>query len=55
MCIVASRVNTPPVAVVKPSTQEVNEPNDLVIDGSGMLVCYLDYVGFLGFLACIKQ
>lgn len=30
-------MNKPPVAIVKPATQEVNEPNDLVIDGSGML------------------
>jgi len=35
--VVASRVNRRPVAVAKPSTQEVNQPNDLVIDGSGML------------------
>jgi len=26
------------MAIVKPSTQEVNEPNDLVIDGAGMSV-----------------
>jgi len=38
VCVVASRVNRPPVAVAKPSTQEVNQPNDLVIDGSGILI-----------------
>jgi len=37
--VVASRVNKPPVAIVKPATQEVNEPNDLVIDGSGLFIC----------------
>jgi len=31
----ASRINEFPMAIAKPSTQEVNQPNDLVIDGSG--------------------
>jgi hypothetical protein len=31
----ASRINQAPVAIAKPSMQEVNQPNDLVIDGSG--------------------
>jgi len=35
-------VNKPPVALAKPSTQEVNEPNDLVIDGSGTLIDYFN-------------
>lgn len=43
ICFVASRVNTPPVAIVKPSSQEVNEPNDLVIDGSGKLDVMTSY------------
>ena len=38
----ASRVNKPPVAVVKPASQEVNEPNDLVIDGACMLAYHFE-------------
>ena len=30
------RPNEPPVAVVRPVTQSINQPNDVVLDGSGM-------------------
>jgi len=31
----AARDNKGPVAVAKPGHQEINQPNDLIIDGSG--------------------
>ena len=45
--VLASRENTSPVAVVKPSTQDVNEPNDLVIDGSGALSNFFHFIMYL--------
>ena len=34
----AARQNEAPVAIIKPTTQQVNAPNDVVIDGSGQCV-----------------
>ena len=45
--IAAARNNTAPVAVVSPTAQKVNQPNDVVIDGSGKTT--------LSMMASVKQ
>ena len=40
----AARDNAPPVAVVKPLDQTVNQPNDVILDGSGKLNVWIDMI-----------